>query len=322
MSAIATGFDDWDEVFRQGSLSALLSPIAPPQSSPTQPVPQGISSASSVSKSQIAPESTRHRPELAPPATQHYMVPLLEVHTQFEELLAHDLALFKTESSIELADIARLNKEKNEALRQYAEEVSKRHTWGVWGSVAEYLTTAASMVVGFSLFSMAPWAGALLMASGVLGLSNRILQETGGYQTIVSWFTQSAEWQKSIAQKIEMGALYLSMGLGLAGGGLAVYSMGFAAVGAELGRKHLAAKVAATIQLASSAVGATAHLNKVASEKRMGDLQSEAHILEAQTETIKLEISMQSQDARNMIEAAQALTQEMHEAIASSVMQL
>ena len=75
------------------------------------------------------------------------------------------------------------------------------------------------MVIGASLTAGgAPWAGGLLIASGIMGLGNRVLQETGGWQVVAAWFTKSIEHQKRLVQKLENGSPSIfPWGIGLAG---------------------------------------------------------------------------------------------------------
>ncbi len=142
------------------------------------------------------------------------MLDLLGLHTQVEETVAKELVVFKAQTKVDLAEIERLQKEKDEVLQKYAVDAASKDNWTVLGNVAQYLVAGTSVAVGITLGG---W-GYMLVASGVAGLGYRIVRDTVGWNSIVAWLTQSIETQKKLVHRIEMGFLAVELGTGLAGG--------------------------------------------------------------------------------------------------------
>lgn len=190
---------DWDD---DGKLRLHgLQPLDPIH--PIQPsrAPSGISAASSIDKAE-GEAPPRHRPQLEPPK-RHYMLDLLEVHQGIEGVVSKEIIVFKKQSQNDMAQIEKLEKQREEALRRNAEDSASQGRWSVLGHVAQYLASGASIAVGMSM-GPTGW-GALLIGSGVVGIGNRVVQDTVGWQTMASWFTKSVENQKRLANQIEMG---------------------------------------------------------------------------------------------------------------------
>jgi len=247
------------------------------------------------------------------------MLDLLEMHQGVEGVVSKEVTLFRCQSKIDLADIERLEKEKEEMFRKNAEEAASRNNWSVLGTVAQYLAAGASIAVGASVFSVAPWAGAMLMVSGVAGLSNRVMHDTGGWQAFASWLTKSVEYQKKIAHFCEMSFLSIELGVGLVGGAKAYYAGAFSILAAN--RKAIADTAGASIKVASQGLGATSQLGRSYADKRMSDLLGRMRIVDALAERTRMEMSRHAGDTRNMIETAQAIGQDMHKAVAASEIQ-
>ena len=241
----------------------------------------------------------------------HYMLDLLDMHRALEETVSKETILFKTQSSIELKEIERLENEREATLKKHAEEAAARSKWSALGTVAQYLGTGASIAVGLSL-GPATWAGGLLLASGVVGLGSRAIHDTVGWNSIVSCFTQSAETQKIYVRKIEGLIFYFELGTGLAGGAKGCYDGAFALLTNRIDM------VRRTIGLASHGMKATSQLGKSCFEKQMSDLQAKLKRLEAESEWLRMEMNQQVTDTCNLIETAQLVGREMHKTIAGS----
>ncbi len=299
---------DWDKVRTCGIPAADPAVFQPPR-----PIANEFSSSSSIDQAESGVRLPQHRPHLEPP--RHYMIDLLEMHLGVEEVVAKEVTLFRCQSKIDLADIERLEKEKEELFRKHAFDAASRNNWGVLGTVAQYLAAGTSIAVGASLLSNAPWAGTLLMVSGVAGLGNRVMHETDGWEALASWFTKSVEYQKKVAQICAMSCLSIELGVGLAGGAMA-YSVGAFSFAAA-NRKAIADTTAVSIKVASQGLGASSQLGKSFTEQRMSVLQGRMRIVDALAEQTRMEMSHHAGDTRNMIETAQAIGQEMHKAIAA-----
>ncbi len=308
---VSLDWDDDDKLRIHGLFPTdTVNPIQP-----ARETPGGLSAASSIEKADGEAPPPRHRPSLEPPK-RHYMLDLLDIHQGIEGAVSKELTVFKKQSSSDLATIDRLEKEREEALRKNAEDAASRSRWNVLNTVAQYIASGASIAVGASL-GPTGWGG-LLITSGVVGLGNRVVQDTVGWQTMASWFTASVENQKRLAARIEMGIFAVELGTGLAGGLGAAYTGAFSALAADTGRLAAARKMKETLATSSSAMQLTAQFGKTTSDKRMSDLQSRMRFLDAHAERIRMEMTSQATDARSMIDTALAVGQELHKAIAAS----
>lgn len=90
-------------------------------------------------------------------------------------------------------------------------------SWGTIAMVAQYVASAATIALGIASIATGAGtpAGVLLVASGVVGLTGRILQDTGALQGLASWMSASKEMQKRIVRGIDMGFFVTSLALGL-----------------------------------------------------------------------------------------------------------
>lgn len=312
MTSVTLDWNDSDKLRVNGLFApdlALFQPI--------QPVPNGLSLDSSIGRVEGEFHPPRHRPQLEAPK-QHYMLDLLDLHQGVEKTLSKELGQFKTQSTMDLNAIEKLEKEKEETIKKNIEETAARNNWGVLGTVAQYLTSSSSIAIGVSLGS--GW-GPLFIASGVAGLGNRIVRDTVGWQTVASWFTQSVENQKRLVRGIEMGFLAVEMGTGLAGGFGAALSGSFSKMAADVTNLTAAKKISSTIQAAGTGLKVTSQLGKTFFDQKVNDLQGRLRLLDAQAERIRMEMNQQVTDVRGMIDTAQEIGREMHKAIAASEIQ-
>lgn len=311
MTSITLDFDDDDKVRIQGLAAAEAAAFQPLKSV----VATGLSTDSSIGKADGVASPPRHRPQLQAPR-YHYMLDLLDLHQGVEGVVSKELIVFKTQSKNDLAQIEKLEAKKNEELRRHAEDTASRNHWTVLGNVAQYLAAGTSIAVGISLGATA-W-GPLLVASGVVGLGNRVVRDTVGWQSVTAWFSKSVETQKKLVQQIEMGFLYIELGTGLFGGIGASAAGAFSAMAADTSRLIAAKKLSATIQATGVGMKMTAQLGRSFSDKRISDLQVRMRILDTEAEKIRMEMTSQATDARNMIDTALSVGQELHKAIAAS----
>jgi hypothetical protein len=307
---------DWNDPDKLRAVQGLFAPDAA-LFQPIQTVPNGLSFDSSIARAEGEFPPPRHRPQLEAPK-QHYMLDLLDLHHGVEKAVSKELGIFKTQSTIDLAQIEKLEKEKEETIKKNIEETASRNNWGVLSTVAQYLTPSASIAVGVSLGT--GW-GSFLIASGVAGLSNRIVRDTVGWQTVASWFTQSVENQKRLVRGIEMGFLAVEMGTGLAGGFGAALSGSFSKMAADATRLTAAKKISSTLQAAGTGLKVTSQLGKTFFDQKINDLQGRMRLLDAQAERIRMEMNQQVTDVRGMIDTAQEIGREMHKAVAASEVQ-
>jgi hypothetical protein len=174
--------------------------------------------------------------------------------------------------------------EKQKALASYAEDMKERDTWGILGTVAQYIASAATITLGLAFITTGVGVvpGYLLVASGGLGLANRILTDTGGWEAIIGWFTESEELQMEIAKWIDISMFSVTAALALAGG-IWGYQVGAFGAASAPGVDNLLEKASTGIGLASGAMSCTARIGKAVTEKRMYDILAALKIMNSQT---------------------------------------
>ncbi len=244
--------DDYERRARLGGIGHFpLQPLL----NPILPVPLGSASPiSSIDVAEQRPTTAKRQSPALPLPSKNIMLEVLRAHNETERLTGKQTDIFHAEVTQNSADLEKLSGEKDEALRKEAEAAKSRDSWSAFSNIAQYITGIGTIFVGTTMGGV---PGAVMVAAGVVGTGNRIIQDSGFLKAAVAWYTQSDELQRKITHQIETTASALSLGLGLAGGAAAWYAGTFAvASGVELAQKiSIATTTASTIAGASSQVG-------------------------------------------------------------------
>ncbi len=280
---------------------------------PIRPIPTpDYSALSSISPAQKS-EAPKHRPTLPPPQT-NIMGPLIQLHLETERQEGKAAQAFRNDITEALDKMERLTAEKQEALEKEAKAMKARDTWTVLGHVAQYVAGASAIIFGATTFTIAPAAGLLLIASGGLGLINRVLHDTPLLEAIVAWKTESEELQKKYTHQIEMGLFYLQMGLGLAGGIWAWQAGAF--VAAQAANTQTALQNASSIVTTASAVMSVGSQVGVAIQnKKRADMEALIHRLSGQITTEQQTVYQNISEINRAIEGGQSQVEELRQLI-------
>lgn len=123
------------------------------------------------------------------------------------------------DAELKILEPKQLELEKNRtALRQKVSDLNNsKKSWGTVAMVAQYVSAVATTALGIAAIATGAGtpAGVLLVASGVIGLTGRILHDTGSLQKLASWMSDSKEMQKRIVRNIDIGFFVASLALGL-----------------------------------------------------------------------------------------------------------
>lgn len=238
--------------------------------------PGGLSSVSSIRPTEKETPIPQHRPSLAAPNIMHA---LIATYNKTESLLNKRAQIFDVEVSKAMADIDKLSTEKQEALEKEVEAVKARETWSTLSNIAQYIMSIGTITLGFALGGI---PGLCLGLAGGVGITNRVAHDTNLLQAGVEWYTKSNELQRKITQTIEMGAFFLQMGLGLAGGILAWQSGALSA--AQVNGAVVQKKVESVLAGAGGVVSATSRVGMSYYDKKMAYLQ--AHMRDLDTQTV------------------------------------
>ena len=266
---------------------------------------------SSIAPSNAMPSLSPHRPKLA-----HPMLGLIKLHQKMEEQSGRCADHFSREVERDQTEIERLQKEKEKALLDHAKEMALRNSWSTYANIAQYLTSTASFILGIASISsgIATPAGILLIASGGLGLANRVMTDVGGWKAVASWFTKSEELQRKIASRIDMGGFFLSMGMGLAGGIWAV-STGALTAAAAASQNTIMNQVATIVGVAGATLRTALQFGKAQSEKKLAYLK--ANLIEQDTNITlsSTHLSEESKRMERLLESTYAMTRTLKQAV-------
>ncbi|PIS02770.1 MAG: hypothetical protein COT85_01695 [Chlamydiae bacterium CG10_big_fil_rev_8_21_14_0_10_42_34] len=277
----------------------------------TTPLPLPSSAKTHLSTLAPAEEISRH-PKLTPvlPEPRHYLLNVLDKHLETERLTEKRADLFEREVSLSQTRIDELDAEKQEALENEARSTKSRATWSTLSIVSQYISSTATLALAASSSGI---AYPLFIASGVIGLGNRVLQDTHLLPAALSWITESKALQKKIEQNINTGALCLQMGLNLSGAA-ALWQTG-ALAAAQINSNSIANSLKTTMMGASSATSAASQIGQGYYDKQIAYLRAEMRDIETNSTDEQLSIHNLTKEVGKMIDAAQTEADELRKAI-------
>jgi len=259
------------------------------------------------------------RPQLEPP--QNYLWTLTSIQKGVEEMAEKQIRLFEIDLKHETTAIENLEKQKEEAFRKNVEEADKRQSWNILATVSEYIAGTSAIFVGAATGG---WAGAALIASGSLGLGNRIIQDTVGWETLAAQVVKNnEELQKSLAQKIEIGAFHLSLGLGLAGGIGAHRAGAFAlSQGAGFYSIDTLKKTGEILTASSKIAGSVGQVGESYATNKIEHLRADVKLIDAETTLKRQNTTELCNEAANVLDTVQSITEANKKMIKESELQL
>ena len=272
--------------------------------------PKGLSSLSSIGSAEYEPPVPQHRPSLPAPQT-HIMYRLLPLHNETERLTRKSTDLFDRDITQSMAEIDKLSLEKEEALKNEAEATKARASWSTLAVVSTYITSISAMSLGYAVGGL---PGLCIGAGGCVGVTHQVLRDTHLLQVTVAWYDKSEEQQKRITQNIEMGAFYLQMGHGLAGGVAAWQTGAFASIqaGSTLDMVRKASSLISTtsgIATAGFSIGAQLY------NKRILDMHARAKELDTYITSESHNITQETSRIRKTLEADDSEVEQLRKAI-------
>ena len=121
-------------------------------------------------------------------------------------------------------------------------------------------------------------------------------------QPVLDWFTKSKELQASIRQNIDMGAMYLQMGLGLAGGMAAWHAGAFATMQATNTLDYLT-KASSMISSASGVMQAGGQIGTAYYNKHLADVLAHTRELEFEITAQRQGLTHQTKEIGEILDA-------------------
>ncbi len=278
-----------------------------------RPMPDYASTILSASVREI-PKTPAFRPQLSPPRPYH-MWDLLKIEQKMEEIVRHEGKNCDSDTKASLDRLLSLDKQRIEALQKSALEAASKGSWSVWQTVAQYVATASSIILGLTVLGAAPIAGGLLIAAGGLGLLNRAISDSGGWQWLTSRLYASRDLQMKIAERIDSGFTYLTMAMALSGA-IGAYQAGAWALSAASRSDNLN-RALQFLLLASGAMQQLTRIGMAHADRKIMHLHSDLKKLETQSVSARQHILLDTLRFRSLIELSEEIDSRIRSAISS-----
>jgi hypothetical protein len=309
MSSVDLDLDDYE--LRARAMQGLDAAYWPMPLAPI-PAPPGLSPHSSIKAVDAEITLPQHRPSLQAP--KNIMCSLLAMHNETERLTARHATQFEADVKKTMAEIDDLSIKKDEAIQNEADLVKTRETWSALATIAEYITGIAAIILGTAIYAVAAVPGALIIAAGAIGTTNRVIHDTHVLKTFVEWYTKSVDLQKKITNFVETSAFFLQLGLGLAGGIGAWKAGAFAAANAA-SANDIVQKFSSIVAPASGVVSAGATVGTKIYEKRISDANATIKELDCDISTGNHSITKESGKINRDIEDTESEVEVIRRAI-------
>ncbi len=286
------------------------------------PIPQGISTDSSISSA--APVDKLYpalsRPFLPTPQS-HYMYRLIEIEREMTRLVEIEGKYFDREIRDDLNRIETLNREKTEMLRLHAKELKSKVKWSAWQTVTQYITSATSIAVGIGCFGSgaASTAGAFLIASGVLGLTNQVASDTGAWRCMASLMSAERDKQIKIAAQVNFGLSAFSIALCL-GGTIGAYNARALELLALHGRDPIMQQAATVLTTLNSGLQVSMKVGGALTEKRLSVVKADLKVIDLSSYLLREGIKTNTTEITKMIQLSEEIDKMIKNAISSSTM--
>jgi hypothetical protein len=167
--------------------------------SPSAPVPLGLSGDSSIAPAAAPAKgiwAAIARPFSSAPEVP-YLHELVKIQDKISKTLEKEGNQLGREIKSDLKRLEAFNAEKMELLHTHAEALQSQASWSAWLAVTEYMGYAGSIALGAACFASGAGTAPTLffVASGFIGLLNRIGSDAGAWRWAVSFITESREKQ-------------------------------------------------------------------------------------------------------------------------------
>lgn len=297
--------------------SAHISPILE-VSSVAKPA-----SSSHVSQSTIAPcqlkeawSSSIFRPMLCPPE-RHFLLGIMQFYQEMDALAQKESAICEKETKAALDHLLEIDKKKVEMFTDHANRVEAKHSWAVFETVAQYIASSSSIIIGLTISGVVPVAGGFLIAAGGLGLLNRAISDSGGWEWLASRFTASCDLQIKIASQIDSTLVYLSTALSICSA-VGAYHAGALSIFYTAGRNEVMNKALQSISTAGSFLQAVTRFGIAKQDRHILQIGANLKITESSSFCARQEIHAHTANLRKVIELSEKISENIKQAIDSS----
>ena len=278
------------------------------------PLPMPTASTITAARAPDQPMASAFRPQLSPPRP-YYMWTLVQIGQKMEAIVQKEGINCERDTQASLNRLLAFDRERIEVLQKTAQELSTKESWSVWQTVAQYVATASSIMLGLTVFGASPVAGALLVAAGGLGLLNRAISDSGGWKWLVSYFNASYDLQLKISEGIDSTLTYLSMAMAMAGA-LGAWHAGAWALSAA-NRDAAMNRTLQVILFYSAFVQQSVRIGISRSEQKSDHLKSDLQVISTHAALARQQIKLDTQQFRNLIELSEEINERLHSLISS-----
>lgn len=287
------------------------------------PVPLGISGDSSLSSARATPlakiSSAVMRPFLPLPDYDNYIPQLLKVEQEMTRILEKEGDQLDAEISLDIKRLEKFNREKIELLQNHAHELKAQSQWGAWAAVTEYVAYSSSIALGLGcLTSGVGTAPALfLIASGVIGLVNRMGADSGAWHWTASCIEANQQKQLHLAQTIENALTATAIALSIVGA-CGAYHVGLYEKLALASRESAMSAALQAIAIAGNALQLVQKAGEGYHNHAKLQIQADMKSLTANCNALKARMSMEPVELQKMFKLTEEIDAVIKAAIASS----
>lgn len=279
-------------------------------------VPLGISGDSSISPASKPAEgiwAAIARP-FSLPRTPNYMFALLNIEQRMTKTLEKEGTQLEAEIKSDLKRLEVLNREKIDMLKSHAEALKSQAQWNAWQAVTEYVAYSGSIALGLACFSsgVGVTPGLFLIASGVIGLVNRVGADSGAWRWTASYITANQERQQHLAQAFDSALTATAIALSILG----AYGIYYAHVYERLAMSSLEVAMNA-LNTAAIGLQLTQKAGESYHHSRSLEIQAALKHTQERTTALQTEISMDTAEIQKMFKLSGELDKVIQMAIAS-----
>lgn len=263
----------------------------------------------------ISPPAAVRPAPLCPP-TEHYMASIIRLYQEEETLIKKESDVCDRSTQTDLERLKKLDQRKIEQIKIYYHQNQSMTRWKTLQNLAQYVTSAVSIVLGLGLCTLAPVTGVFLIVSGGLGLIHRSISDSDGWKWFVSKFTANHEKIEKYAAVIERSFVYLSAILSMASA-ISAYHIGAYTLILQSSLPKILDKALAAISFAGSCFLWTTRFGVAVIDQRLQHLKADFKEMDTASLHHRQSLKIPTENIRRTIELSEKMQAAIQQAIST-----
>lgn len=237
---------------------------------------------------------------------EHFGLTLAYLQQRFDELSLRSTEIFNREVEQNQAHLDVLQANYQKALDEETIEKSKERYWNTLGTVFQYVTSVASLLLaakGYVSGEEDLASVAFLLAAGGFGLGNQLMEDTQSWKALIGYFTESLETRQTTESYLQTMTFVLSVSLSLG------------SLSSAQSKLFQTDDFSRLISLFKAALGASTKLGAAATQKRASDIQAALIRLQADQTDVLKDLELDASRNQEMLRGLQKVLSVMKRAI-------